>query len=626
MERLYDYGIDLWSCPIEHLIERYDYLKELSNRDLNDYIELFLIGQHLENGKYMVTESCDDNHNIESMKQDIRRQVGMFFNQLVYQYVVEEIKIVELSYLRFLVQALSNFKFFDKISEAEFKLLANDLPVIFLLENKQITKKFSNILTDVILENPMNAEILIQTVHLNNQRKISIPDDLTPKKRDDMFSDYIQSSEANPNYIKDIFSAKFTPPVDEYTKLCAKRAYDEKIEEHFLANSNTSQEFGYIIGIKEMDTQEIKKISRKGSITEIMYNERILLEALDYPSILQNFIYIFDLVDHEFRFSGIELKEESSSLMRVFQEPSLGEYPDGVIFKNKQSILIGSLGVYKKFLEKNNIFLEDVIVWFFSEYLVQTFDVSGFGIVVPSKDSSYYEKNSLFHSQLHRVVKEYYLYSTYGEIDNELLNRIATPAYEDLISLSSNKYLYLTNKRIIDINNFLFSDQITFAYPQSSMTRTFERVLSKKIRKSKLADWEKAIYNDLSSEGIWADKNDTIQFLNNKKIALLKDFFDNTCINRYWIPEEWGELLEDGSLNNKSEVWNRLFSKEESAYLNYYLTDKFSNSRSLRNKYAHGSTEDLDEEEHEHNYIVLLFLFILVVIKINEEFDYKYRN
>ncbi|MBC1523893.1 hypothetical protein HCJ07_14125 [Listeria booriae] len=194
---------------------------------------------------------------------------------------------------------------------------------------------------------------------------------------------------------------------------------------------------------------------------------------------------------------------------------------------------------------------------------MQTFDVSGFGIVVSSKDSSYYEKNSLFHSQLHRVVKEYYLYSTYGEIDNELLNRIATPAYEDLISLSSNKYLCLTNKRIIDINNFLFSDQITFAYPQSSMTRTFERVLSKKIRKSKLADWEKAIYNDLSSEGIWADKNDTIQFLNNKKIALLKDFFDNTCINRYWIPEEWGELLEDGSLNNKSEVWNRLFSKEE---------------------------------------------------------------
>ncbi|MBC2117985.1 hypothetical protein [Listeria booriae] len=140
MERLCDYGIDLWSCPIEYLIERYDYLKKLSNRDLNDYIELFLIGQHLDNGKYMVTESCDDSHNIESMKQDIRRQVGMFFNQLVYQYVVEEIKIVELSYLRFLVQALSNFKFFDKISEAEFKLLANDLPVIFMLENKQITK------------------------------------------------------------------------------------------------------------------------------------------------------------------------------------------------------------------------------------------------------------------------------------------------------------------------------------------------------------------------------------------------------------------------------------------------------------------------------------------------------
>ena len=59
--------------------------------------------------------------------------------------------------------------------------------------------------------------------------------------------------------------------------------------------------------------------------------------------------------------------------------------------------------------------------------------------------------------------------------------------------------------------------------------------------------------------------------------------------------------------------------KNESDYLNYYLSSKFSNSYELRNKYAHG-TYPLDEKQHMEDYFKFLEILILIVIKINEEF------
>ena len=57
---------------------------------------------------------------------------------------------------------------------------------------------------------------------------------------------------------------------------------------------------------------------------------------------------------------------------------------------------------------------------------------------------------------------------------------------------------------------------------------------------------------------------------------------------------------------------------------NYYLNNKrYSNGPSLRNNYAHGKLNYLNEEEHYNNYIILLRVIIMIILKINEDFCLK---
>ncbi|MBE99697.1 hypothetical protein [Flavobacterium coralii] len=83
------------------------------------------------------------------------------------------------------------------------------------------------------------------------------------------------------------------------------------------------------------------------------------------------------------------------------------------------------------------------------------------------------------------------------------------------------------------------------------------------------------------------------------------------------------EMIADGLV----AVENKLFSRQEQQYLNFYLNKKeFTNGLDLRNKYMHG-TNSASESTQRHDYTVLLKIFILVLLKIKDDLvNHSYKK
>ena len=65
---------------------------------------------------------------------------------------------------------------------------------------------------------------------------------------------------------------------------------------------------------------------------------------------------------------------------------------------------------------------------------------------------------------------------------------------------------------------------------------------------------------------------------------------------------------------------NKLFTKAENEYFDFYLNNRYSNGLWLRNKYVH-ATNSHDEVEQESDYKILLKLFVLLVLKIEDDLN-----
>ena len=153
---------------------------------------------------------------------------------------------------------------------------------------------------------------------------------------------------------------------------------------------------------------------------------------------------------------------------------------------------------------------------------------------------------------------------------------------------------------------------------------SFQELLeSSKLVYSDIQDEDREFVDRLIEENIIIENNGVLS-LSKPRYFILKDLYLNQAINFYWISRKWKEEINSMILNNELIGDNKLLSRNEIAYFNYYLNDTYPNGEALRNKYSHGSTNTLTDDEHEDNYNKLCYLMSLFTIKVNEEFNYRY--
>ncbi len=613
-------------------------IPRFENIDINDALEFYQIKRYFDEKTKLISWSDADYVLYAQKCKQLFALTQRFFGESIKENnIIDLYNSIEFGYHSEFWVMFDNCKLYERISDPIFSSLIECKLVspMDLFAQKDIVKHYGNVLRNYILSHDSCITLVLHVYELNfkKDKKLYLPGEFTGEDVNTFFESYVDSVDPNANHLKMIMNMipyKEFPITDEI-RLKAKRRYHKEIER--ISKNGIGMIYDLQLSINEEQIEEIVPIYENG-IFGISYSKQYLEKTLDYPSILNNFLYIFEFADiPQMRWRNPSKTSRSSIFERFLTPQSPRLYNQNFSFCFYEEFSSMQMEAYYKFLEQNGINLEEVLHWFFTEYLQDEFSCSEMRFSMPTQGSTYAEKCFTIIAAFESVLKQYSLYLKHGEIDFELLVMSTTPIrFCDMKSLIDKKYIYGKGEDYYKICYFLFSDQCNLSYT--------ERLYAEGKDYNHFIDllYDTPVYlsdYDIEAHSVFAylegfelvkiGENGAILPNNEIKLFLLKDLYDNDVVNRKHYPPEAQEsinqFLEKGLLMEEST----LFSKPETNYLNYLLNrSEFSNGLEIRNKYMHGIQQvNLNENEHYSNYMILLKIFVLLAIKINDEFCLK---
>lgn len=600
--------------------------------DINEIIELYNIQQFFHNRIYPIHWTKQQLNDYSEIVSGFSRVIGEFFSGINIDTIESMFDTIYYDYRNDFWKLIEKYKVYDKISVEQFRKIILNKHFILndVLKCKNIVKKFSDEIITYMEKNPFCAEIILSYYlekHDRNIESLYFPVKLSNEKKTLILDKYIASNSSNINYLKLIFESNSTNNLrlPDRLKLKAKRKYDEEIETLF--KEGTGFEYGAKVSFSNKIDEEFKFETDDNRILSVLYSAKWIKENLDYPTLLNNFIYLFGYTDLQFRSLHVSRESQMSIIEKYLGIKGRKEYPTGIAFQQIQMLAQLQMIRYCNELEKYNIFLEDIIEWFFCNYLEEEFNVKGFCFNKSSHTVSYLEKCRNIAAEFDNILKRFKIYCEDGEIDDELLHISTEHIFiKDIPSMLSNKYIYPCGNDYQTISNLLFSDQSIIHYlPKlSNNYNSFYCLLEK----------ENVYYDMFEDYQIpsidWLIDHNIIKIDNKKrimpyweKIKILNELYQHDVVCFSYMKKYQSIIME---LNKMGLVQfsSSLFSRPEQDYYNYLFNkSEFDNGLDIRNSYTHG-TQRVDENQNKQDYFIFLRIMILIVIKINEEFCLKY--
>lgn len=609
-----------------------NFVVEKKRVDINEIIELYNIQQFFHNRIYSIHWTKQQLNDYSEIVSDFSKVIGKFFSGINIDTIESMFDTIYYDYRNDFWKLIEKYKVYDKISVEQFRKIILNKHFILndVLKCKNIVKKFSGEIITYMEKNPFCAEIILSYYlekHDRNIESLYFPVELSNEKKTLILDKYIASNSSNINYLKLIFESNSTNNLrlPDRLKLKAKRKYDEEIEALF--KEGTGFEYGAKVSFSNKIDEEFKFETDDNRILSVLYSAKWIKENLDYPTLLNNFIYLFGYTDLQFRSLHVSRESQMSIIEKDLGIKGRKEYPTGIAFQQIQMLAQLQMIGYCNELEKYNIFLEDIIEWFFCNYLEEEFNVKGFCFNKSSHTVSYLEKCRNIAAEFDNILKRFKIYCEDGEIDDELLHISTEHIFiKDIPSMLSNKYIYPCGNDYQTISNLLFSDQSIIHYlPKlSNNYNSFYCLLEK----------ENVYYDMFEDYQIpsidWLIDHNIIKIDNKKrimpyweKIKILNELYQHDVVCFSYMKKYQSTIME---LNKMGLVQfsSSLFSRPEQDYYNYLFNkSEFDNGLDIRNSYTHG-TQRVDENQNKQDYFIFLRIMILIVIKINEEFCLKY--
>lgn len=625
----------LYGCNLDkiEIIE----VPALNTIGINDALEYYEIEQYFK-------ENTRSKSWLDSQFQEYRQKskalyslTMRFFNMLDDASIVNQYTAVDASYRSEFWALFDICKLYNYISDTAFTQLIHteNVAPYDLFKHKNIVMRYGAALRNYILENESCISILLHVYEQDytNGEKLNMPIELTGEDICSYLDTYIDSDHPNPNELNDIYlmQCKKAFPISDEIRLKARRRY--KVEMEKLSNTSASIKQGIQLTLSPEQAEEML-LKRVGNEFRISYSTKWLLDTLDYPSILNNFIYLLEFVDFpQMRSQHVSKTTDAGVFERAFSSKSSRIYPCYYGFKTSFALMLMQIHAYCNFLNDQHVRLEEVLQWFFTEYLQNEFNCPEIRASFPSKDSTYAEKCSFIITTFETILKQFSLFVKNGMIDFELMGISTTPIkFENVPSLVNNKYIYGKGENYRNFTNLLFSDQCPYSYVERIHENAREYscfldlITKEQIYLSDYIEAEHPAFIYLSDYDLIEIAPDGLMTARNiMKLAILKDLYKNEVISKWHYPQSFysaiNELVEKGILIEK----NSLFSVPEISYLNYLLNRaEYSNGLEVRNKYIHGNQQvNMNEDEHAQNYYILLSILILLAIKIDDDLDLK---
>lgn len=554
-------------------------------------------------------------------------EVRKFFLTINEQNIVEIYNDCYVTYWDDFWMFLCQFKIYETIQKQNFIRVVKEMGInpYKLLSNKAFVTFFDEELTELLKDPDYGAGLLVE-YYLEKHSKpleVYLPKNLTPEIKYQIIIDYIEGDHANCNLLNLVVNGKASKefPIDDKLRFKAKKRFEKIWDDpniHMI-----SQQYGMGVSFGPDMPEKSLRLEDHNLVAE--YNVNWVRENKDYPTLLNNFIYLFDYTDLQMRCQLTSVKSQRGAVEDTFIVDGKTMYKYGHSFIVINGLSNAQMGCYKDVLERENVFIEDIIKWFFENYLKDEFNVEGFVCSMPAQTDSILSKYERFASVMDGITKQFKLYVEEGHIDREYYEMSSgSIRFKDIPSYISNKYAYCNSTDLNHEMNAVFSDQSTLSYTEKNKAKyetLFELICNEKLGIADFHNYQIDEINWLIGRGIIEVVNDVINF-NPERLVILSELYHKEVIClQYHKSKVLKELIDSDEIR----VGSSLLSELESQYFDYYLNKaEFTNGLDLRNKYIH-DTGSLDENIQKQDYIVLLKLMIILVIKINEEFCLRDR-
>lgn len=596
--------------------------------DVNQILELYNIKIFFEKYECMEGWGEEQYNKYKNLTLGIMKEVQAFFDTITEYNLVSIYDECVIEFKDDFWHFFYVFKLYERIYKEKFVEIMTSMHISpkKLLSNKKFVEKFDYEITRMLKQSDYDgAKFIIQFYLLLDfdRKRYYLPKSLTSSDKYDLVRAYIEGDRVDANDLQLIINAR-TPdykqfPIDAKLRYLAKKRYERLWKENTMPVITTDMGISVSFDVENPD-ESLELI--KGKIMA-KYNSNWIKDNLDYPTLLNNFIYLFHYVDLQMRCSLTVATLKRDQIEELASTNGNGMYKCGRTFNITNDLANAQMACYLKVLKNFDVYLEDIIKWFFETYLVEEFSVKGFVCLMPKHTDSILSKYERCASVMDGIAKQFKLYCEEGEIDRELYEVSSESIrFRDIPSLIKDKYAYSNSKELDREINAVFSEQNMLSYTERTkgIYHTFyDLICNEEVNYNEVMKYNLDTIEWLKSRGTIFIQNGIIKF-NTERIDILRQLYDMGVICLQYINHSTiKELIREEEL----VIENRLLSKMESEYFDYNLNKaQFSNGLDLRNKYIH-DTGPLDENEQTRDYVILLKLMIILVIKINEEFELR---
>lgn len=487
-----------------------------------------------------------------------------------------------------------------------------------ILEDRTFVEYFDEEITCVLEEPDMGVRFVVAHYLEEHDKKqnVYVPKSFTVEKRVKLIENYLHEDNVNPKILQLIINARNNielPITPKVKKLAEQRHTD------FWKNNKTVHIHPYGFCVSFGPYEKEKNVRIEDGEWFLEYGSDWIKSNTDYPTLLNKFIYMFEYTDIQMRCSYISNSYSRSALIDMFSIKGKGMYKKSVAFDALDSLSDIQMSGYVNELNKLRISIENVIKWFFENYLYEEFGVEKFTCNMPASADSILSKCKTLASAIDGVLSKYKMLCDDGEIDEELFRYITdSPRIKDVPSLVKNKYCYVKNADLFKDMNMLFSTQSLLGYTEktgSKYNTFFKLITNEKIKLSECQPYNLEALNWLLERNVIYLENDIIKY-NVERVYILKEFYEKEVISLQHVNSL---LLKEMIKSGDVIVDNKLLTKPEYQYFDYLLNNsEFSDGKAIRNRYIHDSIIS-DEETMRADYNTLLKVMVILIIKINDD-------
>lgn len=613
--RLYNisYGIE----KVMEIINNLDN-ERIDLTDVNSVMELYNICDVLVDEKYFNDKQL---HKFKEYTYKINSIINDYCNALSFNKICDDLKKVDLIYKIDYIELLIKRKVYEKLDRNladEFLVILGCHPNIYL-KFKGFVDYFTEEIKKRIIDTNIFAEVYIDERYYDKKENIFLPK-LTDNEIGEMLNRYVKDKNANPNYLNKILNIR---DFNKY-EMVQFGAYERKRN---IFNSMFESQNGVKTSVELRSGGELTNgIEFSDQKILLTYNTKDLEKNLDYATLLNNFIYLFEFVDFRTMLCNLVYKTSEDGIIdKLSVEKGKYVYFTNYYFNVKDIKSYVQIVFYLDFLSHNNIKINDIIRWFFNKYISEEFNIKDFEITISDNCTSYYEKCKDLVTVFDEIKKQYYIWVKYDRLDRKLIElNTKSIKFVEIPSKNIEHYYYNESIDVSKEINMLFSNQSMLFYIEGFKNKYFslyDLLFNEAISLSDFYDYQKSSIEWLIKRGTLIAENGYIRFNINKVLLLKLLYEDGVIILTKFSKNEVINVLK----NEKFRIENTLLTKYESEYFDYFLNNRYTNGKHIRNKYVH-STASKDEEICRQDYYTIIRLIIVLIIKINDDLCAYYGN